>query len=118
MIFIAAVVIILSLLVPTLLLPFILPTKQLPVDPAEALQERKALVAYATDRLVQENPDYPEQAQKVVEILNSQAMTERPDRRKVQELLQQATQIEVETVQKLADDGVISSGFANLYVRM
>lgn len=118
MIFIAAVVIILSLLVPTLLLPFILPTKQLPVDPAEALQERKALVAYATDRLVQENPDYPEQAQKVVEILNSQAMTERPDRRKVQELLQQATQIEVETVQKLADDGVISSGFANRYVRM
>ncbi|WP_407888499.1 Na+/H+ antiporter [Levilactobacillus sp. N40-8-2] len=118
MIFVAAVVIILSLLVPTIVLPFILPKKTVAVDPASVAQERKALVAYATERLVQENPDDPAAAQSVIETLNSQATGARPDRKKIRVLLNQATQIEVKSVQKLADDGVISNGFANRYVRM
>lgn len=118
LIFIAAVVIILSLLVPTIVLPLILPSKELPVDPAEALQERKALVAYASERLVQENPDFPDATQSVIEILNSQATADRPDKRKVQELLSQATHVEVKTVEHLADNGTIPVGFANRYVRV
>lgn len=118
LIFVAAVVIILSLLVPTLVMPHILPSKEMAVDPAEALQQRKALVAYASERLVQENPSNPSATQAVIEVLNSQATAERPDKRKVRELLNQATQIEVQTVQELADQGVIPSGYANRYVRL
>ncbi|UIF28639.1 sodium:proton antiporter [Levilactobacillus brevis] len=118
MIFIAAIVIILSLLVPTLVLPFILPKKQVAVDPATIAQQRKALVAYASERLVQENPDHPAATQAVIEILNSQATGARPDKKKIRELLNQATQIEVQTVQELADTGVIPNGYANRYVRM
>lgn len=118
LIFVAAVVIILSLLVPTIILPLILPDKQTAVDPAEALQQRKALVAYASERLVQENPDVPSATQAGIEVLNSQATAERPDKHKVRELLNQATEIEVQTVQDLADQGVIPAGYANRYVRM
>lgn len=118
MIFIAAVVIILSLLVPTLVLPFILPNKELPVDPATALKERKALVAYATDRLAQESTADPAATQSVIEILNSQATDQRPDKKKLQNILNQATQVEVETVQKFADDGTIPQSFAARYVRV
>jgi len=118
MIFIAAVVIILSLLVPTFIMPMLLPNKEVAVDPADALRERKALVAYATERLVQENPDVPSATQAVIETLNGQATTERPDRQKMSEILNHATQIEVHTVQGLADNGTISQGFANRYVRI
>jgi len=118
MIFIAAVVIILSLLVPTIIMPMLLPNKEVAVDPADALRERKALVAYATDRLAQEDPDTPSATQAVIETLNSQAMTERPDRQKMSEILNHATQIEVKTVQDLADAGTISQGFASRYVRI
>lgn len=118
MIFIAAVVIILSLLVPTLIMPHLLPNKEVPVNPADARRERKALVAYATERLAQENPDIPSATQAVIETLNSQAMTERPDRQKMSDILNHATQIEVSTVQHLADTGTISQGFASRYVRI
>lgn len=118
MIFVAAVVIILSLLVPTLVLPFILPKKAAVVDPAAVAHERKSLVAYATKRLAQENPDNPAATQSVIEILNSQATGELPDKKKVRDLVNQATQVEVQTVQKLADDGIIPSGYASRYVRM
>lgn len=118
MIFIAAIVIILSLLVPTLILPFILPKKQVAVDPATIAQERKALVAYASERLVQENPDNPAATQSVIEVLNSQATGARPDKKKTRDLLNQATHIEVQTVQHLADAGVIPNSYANRYVRL
>ncbi|WP_143462682.1 cation:proton antiporter [Levilactobacillus enshiensis] len=118
MIFIAAVVIILSLLVPTVVLPFVLPNKTLPVDPATALKERKALVAYATDRLAQESTAEPATTQAVIEILNSQATNQRPDKKKMQTILNQATQVEVETVQAFADDGTIPQSFAARYVRL
>ena len=118
MIFIAAVVIVLSLLVPTLVLPLLLPNKKLPVDPAEALRERKALVAYATERLSQENPDDPSATQAVIEVLNSQATDARPDKQKMSEILNHTTQIEVKTVQDMADAGTISQGFASRYVRV
>lgn len=118
MIFIAAVVIVLSLLVPTLVLPLLLPNKKLPVDPAEALRERKALVAYATERLSQENPDDPSATQAVIEVLNSQATNARPDKQKMSEILNHTTQIEVKTVQDMADAGTISQGFASRYVRV
>ncbi|KRL94361.1 cation:proton antiporter [Levilactobacillus hammesii] len=118
MIFVAAIVIILSLLVPTLVLPFVLPKKTVTVDPETITQQRKALVAYASERLIQENPDTPASAQSVIEVLNSQATNARPDRKKTRDILKQATQVEVETVQKLADDGVIPNSFANRYVRV
>ncbi|MFC6260033.1 Na+/H+ antiporter [Levilactobacillus fujinensis] len=118
MIFIAAVVIILSLLVPTIVLPFVLPNKELPVDPAAALKERKALVAYATDRLAQESTAEPAATQSVIEILNSQATDQRPDKKKLQTILNQATQVEVKTVQAFADDGTVPQSFASRYVRM
>ncbi|WP_261809648.1 Na+/H+ antiporter [Levilactobacillus humaensis] len=118
MIFVAAVVIILSLLVPTIVLPFVLPKKTATVDPDQLEQERKALVAYASDRLAQENPDTPASAQAVIQILNSQTSNTRPDKKATRLLLNQATQIEVEAVQGLADDGTIPVPFANRYVRL
>jgi len=118
LIFVAAIVIILSLLVPTVVLPFILPKKTTVVDPDTVIQERKALVAYAAERLAQENPDNTAAAQSVIETLSSQATDIRPDRKKVRALINQAAQVEVKTVQSLADNHVISNGFANRYVRI
>ncbi|MFD1548970.1 cation:proton antiporter [Levilactobacillus fuyuanensis] len=118
LIFVAAIVIILSLLVPTIILPFILPKKTTAVDPDTLVQERKALVAYAAERLAQENPNDTAVAQSVIETLSSQATDIRPDRKKVRILLNRAAQVEVQTVQKMADNHVISNGFANRYVRI
>lgn len=118
LIFVAAIVIILSLLVPTVVLPFILPKKTTAVDPDTVVQERKALVAYAAERLAQENPNDTAAAQSVIETLSSQATDIRPDRKKVRILLNRAAQVEVQTVQKMADNHIISNGFANRYVRV
>lgn len=118
MIFVAAVVIILSLLVPTIILPFFLPKKTATVDAEQLEQERKALVAYASERLAQENPDTPASAQTVIQVLNSQTNNTRPDKKATRLLLNRATQMEVAAVQGLADAGTIPAPFANRYVRL
>lgn len=117
MIFIAAVVIILSLLIPAVLLPFILPNKEQPVDPAMARQERQALIAYATTQLLQEHPDHPDDAQAVIEVLSTQYGDHRPDRKLVKELLDQTNQAEITRIQHLADTEQINAAYASRYVR-
>lgn len=117
MIFVAAVVIIISLLVPTLILPLILPSRERPVDPAMAEKERKALVAYAADRLVQEQTDNPAATQAVVEVLTSQSNTFRPDRQAVRRIMVTANNLEIATIQKMSDDGLVEPAYANRYVR-
>lgn len=117
MIFIAAVVIILSLLIPSIVLPLILPSKELPVDPAMLAHERQALVAYAADRLVQEQNDDPTATQAVVEILTSQSNALRPNRENVTRIMTEANNIEIASIQKMSDDGTVKASYANRYVR-
>ncbi|KRL47411.1 NhaP-type Na+ H+ and K+ H+ antiporter [Levilactobacillus spicheri DSM 15429] len=117
MIFIAAVVIIISLLMPSLILPLILPNKEQPVDPAMAAQERKKLVAYAADRLVAEQTDDPTATQSVVAILTSQSNNYFPDRQVVRDIMTAANNLEISSIQQMADDGVVTQAYANRYVR-
>ena len=117
MIFIAAVVIILSLLVPAILLPFLLPSREVPVDPKLLESERQSLVAYAANRLIQEQTENPAATQAVVEILTSQSNTHRPDRKAVKQLMAETNRLEITSIQKLADDGTVTDANANRYVR-
>lgn len=117
LIFIAAVVIIISLLVPAIVLPLILPSAEKAVDPAMVNHERQALVAYAAERLIQEQTANPTATQAVVEILTSQSNTRLPNRRKVTEIMTNANNLEIQTIQKLADSGELPAAYVNRYIR-
>lgn len=116
LIFIAAVVIIISLLVPAIVLPLILPSAEKAVDPAMVNHERQALVAYAAERLIQEQTVNPTATQAVVEILTSQSNTRLPNRRKVTEIMTNANNLEIQTIQKLADSGDLPAAYVNRYI--
>ncbi|MDT7019617.1 sodium:proton antiporter [Levilactobacillus namurensis] len=117
LIFIAAVVIIISLLVPAIVLPLILPSAEKAVDPAMVNHERQALVAYAAKRLIQEQTANPPATQAVVEILTSQSNTRLPNRRKVTEIMTNANNLEIQIIQKLADSGDLPAAYVNRYIR-
>ncbi|CAJ1229718.1 Na+/H+ antiporter [Levilactobacillus zymae] len=117
MIFIAAVVIILSLLIPAIVLPLILPSREQEIDPEQAKRERQNLIAYATQQLTLEHPESPDETQAVVEILNSQYGDHRPDRKLVKDLMIQTNQAEVTRIQQLVDENQLAPAYANRYVR-
>lgn len=117
MIFVAAVVIILSLLVPAIVLPLCLPSRAVAVDPARLQKEQQALVAYAVERLVQEHNEDPTTTQTVVEILTSQNTQHRPNQKAVRKIMHQTNLIEIKAIEQLADAGTITPAYANRYVR-
>lgn len=117
LIFIAALVILISLLVPTILLPLLLPKKQRSYTPEQFDTHISDMVYYAINTLRQNNQDSRE-LQLVVNTLTSQAGSSHQINRKAYiELAEKAQEIEQDYITALNEQGNVSDDALKLYDR-
>ncbi|WP_252902352.1 hypothetical protein [Paucilactobacillus hokkaidonensis] len=116
-ILVAAIVILISLSVPAIIFPLVLPTKQKSYS-AEQLDHHVAqLVSYAVTELKQSNQP-SEEVRQVSETLASQAKASQfINRKRFFEIANQTRQVEQDAIEKLSDSGEISSKTQAYYER-
>lgn len=116
-ILIAALVILFSLVLPAVIFPLVLPTKQKSYTPDQFDYHISQLVAFAITELKQSNPISNELRQ-VSETLSSQASPNQfINRKRFFELANQTRQIEQATIEQLNDQGQISDQTQAYYER-
>ncbi|WP_334328325.1 cation:proton antiporter [Companilactobacillus sp. HBUAS59699] len=114
-IFIAAVVILISLIVPTLVLPFMLPKKVSAVNGTELAQAKSEMVRNAVQMVQSQYSDSPE-CGAVIQIIEGQRAAEgRPNKATLSEIFNKAFDIEHATVEKMLQDGEINDQEYGLY---
>ncbi|WP_412989751.1 cation:proton antiporter [Pediococcus siamensis] len=117
LLFIATIVIILSMLVPSLVLPFLLPRQTDPFLPAGASAARQEMIAYAIQKITELNED-PLETQAVVATLNSQIKPEIVKNRHIlKQLFAQTRDVENEVLDELVADEKITEKDRRLYKR-
>ncbi|WP_137597563.1 cation:proton antiporter [Paucilactobacillus kaifaensis] len=116
-ILIAAIVILISLLVPAIVFPLTLPVKQKSYTAAEFDHHVNRLVSFAVAELKQNNQT-TEELRQATETLASQAnIKQTVDRKQFFALANQARQIEQTTIEQLNDQGQISNQTQAYYER-
>lgn len=117
MILISAIVILISLLVGAICYPLILPPKSQSYTHAEFHQELSAAVHYAISELVAA-PGHSREKAAVIEQLGTQGNRfHQFNRARYSQLMTKAHEIELETLDQLTDDGIISRQEARFYAR-
>ncbi|MFD1671066.1 Na+/H+ antiporter [Agrilactobacillus yilanensis] len=117
-IFIASVVILTSLLVPTLILPRILPKQVSQVTEAQLAQAKTAMVDDAI-KMIQDRHGTSPNANAVMMILAGQRPVEAaPNKAKLDALFDAAYQIEQKTINEMYQAGTISAQMLNWYLRV
>ncbi|MFC6202125.1 Na+/H+ antiporter [Lactiplantibacillus nangangensis] len=117
-IFIAAVVILTSLLVPTIILPLLLPKQVEKVSDEDLTQVKGEMVTSAIKLISARYGDTPS-ASEVIAILEGQrAVDARPDRAQLNKLFNECYNIEQQTVEQLIATGEIDSGIGEQYLRV
>ncbi|UQS83004.1 cation:proton antiporter [Bombilactobacillus thymidiniphilus] len=118
LIFIAEIVILLSLLVPTILLPHLLPSKMDQFSMAEFNNLLDRMVNYAIQELRENDDQDAVILQRVITLLNSQKMhRDRIDVKTVRQIFEKTGAVEFEKIDQLAQDGQIKYRFASQYNR-
>lgn len=116
-ILIAAVVILVSLLVPAIIFPLTLPAKQKSYTPEEFDHHVNRSVSFAVAELKQNNQT-TEELRQTIETLASQAnIKQTVDRKQFFALANQARQVEQTTIEQLNDQGQISNQTQAYYER-
>jgi len=117
-IFIAAVVILTSLLVPTIILPRLLPKQVEKVSDEDLTQAKGEMVTSAIKLIAARYGDTPS-ASEVIAILEGQrAVDVRPDRAQLSKLFNDTYEIEQQTIDQLITAGEIDSGIGEQYLRV
>lgn len=112
LIFLAAMVILLSLLVPTIVLPLLLP-KVTKLDQDSITTYRNQMVDYSIQQLKNNTTANPHDRDYVIDTLISQK-GQQVDRRQVIPLMQQTVQIVQQTLTDLSNQGQIDNKVANI----
>ncbi|MEM1456466.1 cation:proton antiporter [Pediococcus pentosaceus] len=117
-IFIAATVIILSLLVPSIILPLMLPAKTYSYSLEDISTYRQKMIEYAIKRVHDADED-PVETQAVIATLRSQqSILQRPKRNATYKILQKCFNLEEKLLQEMVDNGEISVKQQTFYERM
>lgn len=117
-IFVAAVVILTSLIVPTLVLPFMLP-KKVPVITENELSKAKSEMVRSAVQMVQRNFNDSPECGEVIRILEGQRNFEgRPNKEKLDSLFAKTFEIEQNVVEKMLANGEINIQESNMYMRV
>ncbi|BDZ31531.1 Na+/H+ antiporter [Lactiplantibacillus sp. WILCCON 0030] len=117
-IFVAAVVILASLLVPTIVLPLLLP-KQVDKVTDEDLAQAKVDMVTNAIRMIQARYGETPDAGEVIMILEGQrAVDGRPDKAQLNRLFDQAYDLEQATIDKMIANGEVDAGVAERYIRI
>lgn len=108
-ILIAGIIILLSMVIPSLVLPILLPNKRAPYSEEEFSEQIVKMVNFAIDQLRNVN-DKSESLPAVIEVLNSQKSQYRKsaDNKLVHQLLEQTEDVEHATVTEMIDNGKIT----------
>lgn len=118
LIFIAAVVILTSLIVPTIVLPLILPAKVIKYSPVELSSAKSEMVTNAIDNLNARYETSPTLSQ-VINILDGQQTIEkRADRTQLTNIFDHCFTIESDTINQMLEDKQISQKNADLYMQI
>ncbi|WP_203651408.1 cation:proton antiporter [Secundilactobacillus yichangensis] len=117
-ILIAGIIILLSMIVPTLVLPFLLPNKQAPYSADEFSDQLVKMVNFAIDQLRSLN-NQSGALPGVIEVLNSQKKQYRKnaDSKLVHQLLEQTEDVEQSTVTEMIDNGEVKASIGWQYNR-
>lgn len=116
-ILVAAIVILISLVVPAIVFPLVLPTKQKSYSADQLDHHVEQLVTYAITELKQANQPSVE-VQQVSETLTSQAKSSQfINRKRFFEIANQTRQVEQDAIEKLRDSGEISNKTQAYYER-
>lgn len=116
LIYIATIVILLSLVVPTIVLPLLCPKKV--VQDQEAFNNyRTKMVNYAITQVKQDPTISTLDRNYVIDMLNSQKSNTEIDRKEVQKIMADAQKTSVQAVVDLANAGKIDQKVANMFSR-
>lgn len=117
-ILIAGIIILLSMIVPSLVLPILLPNKQAPYSEEEFSEQIVKMVNFAIDQLRNIN-DKSGSLPGVIEVLNSQKSQYRKnaDNKLVHQLLEQAEDVEHAAVTEMIDNGDVEAKIGWQYSR-
>ena len=117
-ILIAGIIILLSMIVPTFTLPFLLPNKRAAYSADEFSDQLVKMVNFAIDQLRRSN-DHSGALPGVIEVLSSQKNQSRKNANSklVHQLLQQTENVEQATVTEMIDNGEVEAPFGWQYSR-
>lgn len=117
-IFVAAVVILTSLLVPTIWLPLTLPKQVEKITEAELATAKSEMVADAITRLQNSHSDNPTTSQVTMILEGQRALDGRPKRSQLTELFDQTYTIEQQTIDQMVAQGKVSDELAERYMQV
>ncbi|WP_353989952.1 sodium:proton antiporter [Pediococcus argentinicus] len=118
LIFIAAVVIITSILVPTILLPILLPTKSLSYSVDDIDKYRKQMIRYAANKIEEVDEDPIETQAVIATLYSQQSATRSPKRRQLLRLFNDCNNLENGIVQDMVDNGDLTTQQQSMYQRL
>lgn len=116
-VFMATVIIILSLLVPAIVLPMMLPSNKSDIDPNAIKDQKRKTVNYATKKVIDNNPQQKTDAHIVAATLSSQYSSGRPSDKRFRKIMKAANEVEINSIQTLVDTNKINAKIANYYIR-
>jgi len=117
LLYIATVVIVLSMLVPSVILPILLPKQKQPYSAADAKRARKRMINYTIKKIKDLNQN-PLETQAVIATIHSQNRPEIiKNRRILKQLFAQTRDVENEVLTDLVSNGDITEKDRRLYQR-
>lgn len=117
-IFIATVVILASLIIPTIILPYMLPKKVDQYSQSELEKAKSDMVTDSINNLLSKHPESPVVSQ-VITLLDGQRVVETDiDRNKVNEIFNHCFDIEAEAINGMLKNGTIDQKTADWYMRI
>ncbi|MFC6294879.1 Na+/H+ antiporter [Lactiplantibacillus daoliensis] len=117
-IFVAAVVILTSLLVPTIVLPLLLPKQVEKVSDEDLTQAKGEMVTSAIKLIAARYGDTPTASEVIAVLEGQRAVDARPDRAQLNKLFNDTYEIEQQTIDQLITAGKIDSGIGEQYLRV
>ncbi|WP_040472010.1 cation:proton antiporter [Lentilactobacillus kisonensis] len=116
LIFVATVVILLSLLVPTIVLPILLPKKK-DQDQDTFKKYQGQMVNYAISKVKNDATISLVDRNYIIDMLNSQKNNPATNRKEIREIMNRTKEIEAQVVVDALSQGQISQQFANIFSR-
>ncbi|RRK10079.1 Na+/H+ antiporter [Lactiplantibacillus garii] len=118
LIFVAAVVILTSLLVPTIWLPLTLPKQVVKVTEAELANAKSEMVASAIKMMQARHGNNPTTSQVIMILEGQRVLDGRPSHTQLTELFDQTYAVERQTVDQMVAGGELTPELAERYMRV
>lgn len=114
LIYVATIVILLSLIIPTIALPLLCPRKYTE-DQEEFNKYRTEMVDYAISQIKLDQSVEIQDRNYVIDMLSSQKANAEVNRKQVQEIMANTQQVSVQAIVDLANEGKIDQGIADAF---